>query len=684
MIDPSKIPTPDEVIPPMRPFLLALALLAAPLVADEITDALPADTLAYAQLTDLQNLPDRLEHLPIWSEGGWQAETVERVQEMLFGSLAEEMAIERDRAVEFLRTCRSIHAALLAFDIQDEESIEAIIVLELGDATPALGLIGRELAELFSRAEKHGPHTVWNLSEKRGPVFKVGLANERLALGIGEGVLERFLDALAGDATDRLSDVASFKAMAADFGRSPIWGYANPQPFISRVKEGLDFKDRAEFDKIDGVFVLGDFTAVGFASNYDFAPDQIATRLRVVHEAENPFLEVCRSRNPGGAGALRYVPADSGFAATTSIESGKETWTKVKQFAIHAERTIADDDDFARELDQIKGRINVDLDKAFAMVEGSIAVFIPRVDGYLEDDYFTFLFQVGDADDARKLFGDMKSSDVFKEYAESGRIKSETYRGAHLEWVEAEYENLGYAIHENNVLVSGHVDALRAALDARSGQVESMVARYGDVMEKFPAGHEKTLVLDAPSFLGIERETGLAAYRIRRDWPVLVGTVETERSTEFQANVSLYGLLSVLGLGAYLQEEMRPVGAACRERLNVIGQAAIKYREKNGRFPPSLAALAEAQGLDGPLHCPQADDGQVEGDYVYLEWPAKADDDMPWFAVMAYCPRGEHGRTLLSYEGPDTPPYATQVAEDRFGRYLARTRKWLAESAEDE
>ncbi|MBI4611987.1 MAG: hypothetical protein HY720_00090 [Planctomycetes bacterium] len=676
--------------------VLALFALAAgsPAFAAEVCAALPEDTIAYVEIQGLQELPDALTALPFWTEGGWKGEARTSYEELLFGALGEEMHIEKERAVAFLKTCRRIQAALLpplpASDGAERggspaDRMRAIGVLDLADLGPATQLVEREFAELFGQRTAHGSTTVYQLSpEERNPQLFGAFEGSRFVLALGPiETLHDFLDATASGRPASLDSAPRFRELSSEIGGSPLWGYFNPAPLLDWIKGSLDFDDRKQFDQMDALFGFSDVEAVGFSSNFETSPGSVSTRARIFVSADNSFVSLIRSE-PVDDEILRLIPETALVAGVASVPDTGKRWQEIRSFIENFEKDVIQDDDFSREVRRFKERMGFDLDEAFSLVDRQVAFVWPSIDGDVDDDDFTMIFRVSDPEKAREILEKAKKEGSrIRGAVEDGSFKSETYRGATLEYVP---ERFACALVEGYAVLAGSDRAVRAAIDARSGATPSVAARYGTHLVDFASRHSKVLCFDPAFLLGEESETAIAIAHLSKEWGLFLGTVEGESGQlDIEVNASVFGGLAAALHGALEDERTRDARRACTDRLSLLATHLNAYATKNGELPTSLEG-ALPEGMEpGALRCP-LDEGR-EGDgpsYVYTAIPEGLANPGWWSFPVLYCRNLEHGRIRAEYEGPEQGvQQAYRSSENRFRKDFARMKRAIEEGAKE-
>jgi len=312
--------------------------------------------------------------------------------------------------------------------------------------------------------------------------------------------------------------------------------------------------------------------------------------------------------------------------------------------------------------------LGASLDEIAATLGAEWAWFVPMTDpGRIDDASMTFAFRIGDREKFDAILTKFLESPVVKEFEKEGmKPVREEYAG--VEIIRGSREGRDdapcLAIVEDTLFLSGHVGALKAAIDAKTTG-EGMLSRSARYLEGLPRAPSKFATLSLPMMLRQEREWVPLLDIVRDDAILAAAASEDPGRIELFGNDSLPAFVALVSSGEFLREKYQGQRKACVHNLNAIGQAIRKYREANeGRSPPSLVALVPDYLPDRKLLVCPLDHGKEGVNCSYEHVLGKGDPKQSWHTD-AWCPHRLHGRIVLRRSGD-----AYSTSESNFLRTL--------------
>jgi len=655
-------------MPPFRAAILAL-LLGAALVAtageatalEDLAKILPPETVLYARTAGFNTLLSELEGSRMLRDGSFIAGLYRENVGKVLPTLQQMTEIPTKVWEEHLQGVKGAHFALFSFG-RELADLDALGIIEIDDAEKVRELVRKtigdravfagEVAGARVMSVEAGPATVYYCIHE-GKLF-VTNRPERISTA---------LENLAETPDKSLATLPAYRSGALRTGKdTTFFAYADVARLFTLLENTMGRFMLRAFNEIDKVVQLNGFRTACVASGMNHC------RGRAVVDPDHAWLSIFRGE-VGPPTFTSYLPPETFFALIDSGDIAKK-WGKLKK------HLLSENFPFAQEMKDALGEaqkmLGVSLDEIAATLGTEWAWFLPVLDARFShmDDYMTFAFRIKDREKFDALVGKFLQSPVVKEMQKSGfAISREKHAGYEIirGSKEGSDEAPCMAVVDDNLLMAGHVRALKAAIDAKTTG-EGMLSRSALFLDGLPSASSKFASVSLPMMLMMDRDF-VPLLDVVRDGAVLAVTAdEAPGRIDLVGNESIPAFLGLLVSGQFLKDQYRGTRGVCIQNLNDVGKAIKAYREKNGRDPESLLALVPEYLAKEKLICPL--DAGKEGHKCSYESAVGVGDPEQGWLIDAWCPHRLHGRLVLRRNGR-----AWSSSEESFLLSLERTRE---------
>jgi len=640
--------------------LVVLVLLTPTVTADDPASRFPANALFYAELTDLQDLPQKLVDLPIWQDPRAIAQSKKQLLGMLEKQLTQELKIDWKTVTKIAGQASKLTFCLTDVHLRSEMPVFTI-VLDLSTTAEAKALVTGPLKKLFKKTIEIGGKTVYLAEVEREVNLLLHLSQTQAVFTIDRRSMKTYL--ASGSLSNSLASLKPFQQMRERYGKQQLWAFGNIGRAFDLLTDALNRRDRLAFDKVDSVFDFRGMQYIGAGSQLEKTTDGQATEATLIIDPEHRVYKLARTPKLDRS-LLQWVPGDSTFM-TFGINTGDPValWKEIVKLGKETEKAL-DADDFSRGLEQIKARAGVSLDEMLAHVEPN--GLMTGQTGSRQT--VTYVLGIKDRAAFDKLATKLKQSRLFRR---NRNFKGETYRGAKIESMDGGYTPSGYAILDKTLILAEDSRTLKSFIDAYKDK-KSLVQRYK--LETGLEAYHKLLFLDPLFISDEENDFYFARLLVKPGIPLILGTLEQKGQLRVQANLSVFSVVAALGMSAWRWESTYRVASDCTRNLSHIGKAIATHIKANNAFPPNLAALKLKPEL---LRCPTEPGKDILQSYKYVPRQIAAKPNQ-YYRLTAWCPHTEHGRVILAATGRSNRPYSFRTSESRFNRYRAEMKVELA------
>lgn len=653
-----------------RPVALALCLVAAAIAAmpanamEDLSPALPEETMLYARCAGMQALLDELAASPLVTDGKLLPGLYLGQLRELLPFLAGETDVPAETWEKALFSIQTVHCAIAGFD-SATETLDMLLAIEIGDVDLVRGIVEQLTGkEAFFAGEVAGARvmgfagpddTDWYYAFQKGML-------------LGATTPERITSVLEGRVTParrNLATRAEYRSGVLPAGRGvTLWAWADLKSYFAGVNDyfGMLGPRDSEFLKVLDILEFDQLHSLCAASGAG------ATRIRVTHEAEQSWLKAI-SGVAGPSSLSAWVPPGSLFMGADCGSIDKK-YKALKRLILEEDRFKVGEE-FKKGIAEAEQQLGVGFDKLAKTLGNEWAIFLPILpeQGRVDEDCLTFAFAIRDREAFDLLVTSVLESPLVRQLAEHDQPLVRTM----IE--DAEIFHSGrkdrtdgpcFAVDGNVLLLSGDRLALEAALNAKASGANLLTAR-GVNMGSLPTAAGKHFALLMEPMLMEERDF-TPLLDLIRPGALLAATIdETPGSLSITVNHPTASFISFLLGGEVLSEAYGEQRNACLSNLRAIGDAVNACRKQRGEDPRSLQALVpdflEAHRLVCPLDRKEEGEEGTSCSYEHLLHTEREGD----WTIMAYCPHRLHRRLVL-YNGGN----ASTARESSFIRQLKR------------
>ncbi len=642
---------------------IVLATLWAPNArADDPATRFPPDSLLYAELTDLTDLPQKLVDLPVWRDKQQMADAKKLLLKMLEKMLAKQFEIDWPTVTKIAGQARKLTFCLNK--VHRRGTPELTLVLDLSDTTDAQNLISGPLAKMFKNKIAFGDKTAHATDPTRDGELLLHVGNQRVIFTMDRGSMQTWLQGPRGKGS--LASLKAFQKMRERYGKRLLWAFCNVGSAINLMTDSMRRRMKMEFDQVDSVFNFRGIRYAGAGSSLETSIDGRATEATLIIDPEHRVYNLARTPTLDQS-LLAWVPADStAFVIGANAGNPVALWKEIVKLGKETDQ-ILKDDDFSKVIEGFKVEAGMSLGQLLSHFNGSALMTAPMFDRALGNGP-AFVATIKNRAEFDKLMATLKQSALFARMKD--QIKHTTYRGATIEWYARTYSSAGYAVLGNTVILTGEHRCLKSYIDAYLDK--KSLAQQPSVVNAL-AGYHKIMLFDPIWLASQEREFSLLGSLVKKGVPLGIGSIEEKGRLRLGSNISALSTIAGLGLSVFRWETMSSVANRCRQNLDKVGDSLIQYIENHGKYPAKLTDLKLPQGT---LVCPLEKNRNIGQSYKYV--PIIVKNLKRYYGMTSWCSHTDHGRVLLYTQGSRTTR-SLRAGEASFKRHKRRMEQSLAE-----
>ncbi|GEM_PF-3683870 len=691
-----------------------LSLRAVPEGGVDVRAFLPGATLAYVELTSLQDTWQRLKALSI--EGLTDDERARR-EKLIADARDALINIASDRAGlsigPLLGEIDALRWALLSLESVDGR-LRPHMVFEVETRTP--GFLESSLREIVGdrfrgECEVQGfkVYEVWvGMTDPRVDSLYAAVLGTAAVLSTRKEDLETVLASVrAGGASPSLLDNPHFKAAQAKGGDRPVLlGFADAQGIAGAWLAGMDRARRMDWDKYESWFGYRSLTTVSLVGRIekDLASFSLSAGI-----GEGAELYQAIRQEPAETDALRLFPPDALNVDVILLHEPSKLWQRLSAF-LKGRLSIIDPDAGEETFDsgvmEVEEMIGVTVPEVLDVLGEEVALGVLRTPGEKTSERDIVLaFQITEKAAAERVLELVKKGEFVKDYLDEGDLVSEEYQGETLRYTKAE-GSLSYVVLDRYIVLALDLGRLKRVVDTyKSGEHVGLSPLFLDARKAvtWPASKMVYANLSGLFELLLTQffdETPEEFKKGTAEGGIVLVTVEREGELSIEAGLGLKGAsaAAATALGYAVprlieahQEELR---SRCMGRLEVLGARARDWADKHeGMFPLAIDELGlEADALrceaDGRAP-PEGSDRVVSYRYVPVAKGAPT-------TILFFEEKGVHpgGRTVVTASGEAEfvleevirPQMRLQLKGqvELLDKWIGRAEARLAEASEEE
>ncbi|MEN8151029.1 MAG: hypothetical protein ABFS86_14510 [Planctomycetota bacterium] len=650
--------------------LLALAILASTIAAtatdaralEDLAHILPPETVVYARCAGYDTLIAELENSRFLRDGSLVAGLYRDNTAKLYPLLKEMTGVPVKVWQEHLKGVKGAHFALFSFG-ETTEDLDAIGIVEVSDEGRVRELLQKTLGEKSTFAGEVAGAQVLAVETDEITIY-YAVHESKLFVTSRPERISTVLGHLAKTPDKSLATRPAYRsgALKSDKGTT-FFAFADMPRFFTLLENTMGRYVLRFYNEFDKVVMLDGLKTACVTSGMGHC------RGRAIVDPDHPWLDAFRG-TVGPTTLTSYLPPNTFFAF---VDSGDipEKWKKLKK------HLTSNRFPYSMELEQgfseAQKMLGSSLTEIAATMGTEWAWFVPMGESdQFDEDYMIFAFRIGDREKFDAILTKFLESPIVKDMEKSGMTSiREEYAG--VEIIRGSREGRDdapcMAIVDDNLFFSGHVGALKAAIDAKTTG-EGMLARSARYLEGLPRAPSKFGTLSLPMMLREEREWVPLLDIVHDDAILAAAASEDPGRIELFGNGSLPAFVALLASGEFLHDKYREERRACVHNLGEIGKAIKKYREANeGHSPPSLTALVPDYLADRKLLVCPFDHGKEGVTCSYEHVLGLGKPGQTW-DIDAWCPHRRHGRIALRRGGD-----AYSTSESSFERTLRRMER---------
>ncbi|NQT19075.1 MAG: hypothetical protein HQ592_05175, partial [Planctomycetes bacterium] len=350
--------------------------LPQPAEEPDVPDLLPADTLAYARILDVDDVLHECITSPAFSD-----EATLRLIQGLQGEIAsglEELGFSRDGLGELYGSMRSLHLAIVGINY-DEEYPCLVGVIELTDPKIA----SRVLADSARRRAAQNPrravqnkltwdfrgHTVYHADIDFDFPIHIALKGSRLFFASDPFDLKTMLLGKKPDMA--LAQVPAYRQLSKRYESRKCFVFGNVQQGLQLLRRTMDTDDLNEMNIADNALGLRDIKAVGIGSSIGIKPNEAALEMTILLAESNPMRSLFRGATLDPTQHLKALPKGCFFGLFGNFTDPAATWQRVGK--------LFGEFDGAREFRRFRERSmreGIDIDELGKVASGPIGLFM--------------------------------------------------------------------------------------------------------------------------------------------------------------------------------------------------------------------------------------------------------------------------------------------------------------------
>lgn len=601
----------------MRALLLVglLALRALPEGAPDVRGFLPGNTLAYVEMTSLQETWGRLRTLSL--EGLFDDERARR-EKLLADAKDALVNVARDRAglhVEgLLGEVEALRWALLGLESEGGR-LHPRMIFEIEVRSPEfLEASLREIVgdRLRGESELEGFKTyeVWvGLTEPRvDSVYAAVLGTAAVLSTRKEDLATVLANARAGGAHPSLLDNPHFQKAREKGGSAPfLLGFADAKGIVGAWLSGLDRTKRMETDKLETWFGFRSLTTIALAGHIEADHASFALSAGVADGAD---LYQAIRQDPAEFDSLRLFPPDALNVDAILLHDPPKLWERLSAFLKERLETIDPDggeEAFDSSLSEVEDRLGAPVPEVLGVLGDEAALGVLRTPGQKTSERDIVLaFQIKDREAASKLLDRVKQGGWAKDWLGEDAMKSESYQEETLFYGESE-KSLSYVFLDRYLVFSLDVGRLKRVVDTyKSGDHVGKSPLYLEARKAVPDPASKVVYANLSGLFELLltrlfEETPEEFRKGTAEGGVVLITCERPDELTIEAGLGLKGAsaAAATAIGYALpklieshQEELRK---RCLARIEVLGTRARDWADKHGgEFPLTVDELGIA------------------------------------------------------------------------------------------
>lgn len=698
--------------------LVLIAFLAVRAVPEEEIDVrgfLPGGTLAYVELTSLQDTWRRLKALSL---EGLTDEERSRREKLIDDARKALVDIARDRAGisigPLLGEINAFRWALLSLESANGR-LRPHMIFEIETKTP--GFLESRLREIAgdrfrgeTEIEGFRVYEVWvGMTDPRVDSLYAAVLGKAAVLSTRKEALSTVLAGVrAGGVKPSLLENPHFQAAQAKAEERPVLlGFADAQGIVGAWLGQMDRAQRMDWDQYETWFGYRSLTTVSLVGRIEKDLASFALSAGIGPGAD--LYQTIR-QEPAEMDSLRLFPPGALNVDVLLLHEPANLWKRLSAFL--KERLSILDPDVGEET----------FDRAVMDVEDIIGATLPEVLGVLDEEVafgllktpgeetserdMVLAFQVKDRAEAERLIEKVRKGELAKDYLVDGDLKSETYAGETL-WYTKPEDSLSYVILDRYIVLALDLARLRRVVDTyKSEEHVGTSAPFLDARKAVTWPASKLVYANLSGLFALlltrffdetpeEFKSGTA------EGGIVVVTVEREGELAIEAGMGLKGAsaaaATVLGYAVpkVIEAHQEEIRERCMARMEVLGARARDWADKHdGEF----ASTVEEMGLDAELLACEADGRAPPAgsdhvvSYRYVPVAPKSGPT----TILFFEEEGIHagGRMIVTVSGEAEfeleevfrPRIRQQLrqAMELLDKWIARAQERLAEASEEE
>ena len=639
---------------------VVLLLASGPASAlEDLSPVLPEDTVLYARVAGPSALLADIATSRLMTDGAVLADAYASQIALLAPFLSAETGIPKGKWEKVFGSISGAHLAM--FGVGNELSdLDAVLAVETSEPVLAWELIEKLLGpEAYFAGEVAGARVMaidlegedatFFFAAHGGLIFAASRAERITAiLTARETAPERSLATAARyrSGTLRASPDATLFAWA-DLQRG-----LDLLTSIMPEYELRDFLEAQEIMQLDKLFSI----AVVAEAN--------TTRVRVTYDPEHRWMKALAGE--AGSGSLSAFVPENVLLFSLECGSIEKKWAGLRKLLTDP-GAFPEAAEVKEELGQIEEFLGASFDEIAKTLGGQWGLFLPVEEGgRIDDDDLTILFEIGDREAFDALLVRLLESPAMAELREEGgELVTEIQGEAKVMYPkseDADREVPALAIVGDALIVSGDLNALRAALAAKSSG-RNLLSGRGASLDGIPSSFVRFFAMGMDAILMDESDFTPLLDLARPGALLVAATDEAPGRMDLNFNHSLTSFITFLVGGELLSERYSEERSACLSNLREISNAVEEYKKAKGEAPPNLRALVPEFLPKHRLVCPLDKGHDVDCSYGET---LTGSDQGEW-EVLAWCRNRLHRRLALYYGGN---AYSTR--ESSFIRQLQR------------
>jgi hypothetical protein len=652
--------------------LLTLAFAPRAATAQSLADVIPATAVLYIRDEDPIGRFEKLSgSSDVWSNPKRVNDRTKRTMDKAFK--AGDKQLERDEGTldGWLRSIGSIEIALfsLSFDRDAGEffpTIDYVASFESPAAIEMFGAMGKMMIDqgVATKTER-GDYV---LGFGMGQSAVLGIHGSRIIMAGTEDRMTAVVNGLKSGTPSPLSADPTFRACTGE-SASPSLLFVRFGALMQLIRDNVPERIQKRMTEVMTPLGIMKITGIGYREE---GPNGI-----VVAKASEPIaaFKLLKGKN-GPPGILEKMPADCAFAIGRTEEIGPHL-QRIQKFLLDP-ATFPFAKEVGEGIDSLASSTGIKLDQVLAPLKGGVVfAAVPDDAGKIDDERsMVVVGKVGTKEEALALFAQMsqgmKGAGSEMEQTESNgqlwlRAKTPDSRAAaapvesqpsdptdsraaraaarRARRAAADRERpKPIAVWTGEIVVAGMEPAVKRTLLAQSGQAPTLGT--SGAFKRLAPSATFYMTSSFRSLFASENDFA-AAFSLLKDFgntgtSIIVDddmmTVISNRTTAEQ--------ISTMIAAAALGEDGGDERGAIIEKLTEIGTRTKAYREKNKKWPASLADLGY-----GPKDMPSAKDLDGKDHTIVFLPPKEGADPDDFRGLLAYFPSSDYGRLAVSIAG---------------------------------